>query len=197
MRMTAGEFIGLLNRQGIECRIHRGRIVLTGEECDMLNSLRAVLKGNPSFERRIVRHIEEATRMTAGEYLRECENAGVMLQIDTWGSDIDMAGGNERTRARLCNILTREPRLKAEVILHEAMKDPDLMYSIQERASIRWSNGYSDSLLSAVLCGITSTCEEIERGADGEIIMKPRQDWSAELARVIPPSAVRVKNGKE
>ena len=43
MKMTAGEFIGLLNRQGIECRIHRGRIVLTGEECDMLNSLRAVL----------------------------------------------------------------------------------------------------------------------------------------------------------
>ena len=114
MKMTAGEFIGLLNRQGIECRIHRGRIVLTGEECDMLNSLRAVLKGNPSFERRIVRHIEEATRMTAGEYLRECENAGVMLQIDTWGSDIDMAGGNERTRARLCNILTREPLLPTQ-----------------------------------------------------------------------------------
>ena len=163
----------------------------------MLNKLRAVLKDNPELAQGVKEHIQAESRLTAGEYMKECENAGVMLQIDTWGSDIDMAGGNERTRARLCNILAREPRLKAEVILHEAMKDPDLMYSIQERASIRWSNGYSDSLLSAVLCGITSTCEEIERGADGEIIMKPRQDWSAELARVIPPSAVRVKNGKE
>ena len=67
-------------------------------------------------------------------------------------------------------------------ILREAMKKPDLLDAIKERASIRWSNGLSDSLLSAVLCNLKPLNEKAERDSNGEIILKPKTDWEAEMA---------------
>ena len=72
---------------------------------------------------------------------------------------------------------------KVVEILRRAEKDSDLMDSIQERACIRWSEGYSDSLYMAVLSGITSTGETAERDNDGNIILKPKTDWEAEISK--------------
>ena len=72
---------------------------------------------------------------------------------------------------------------KVVEILRRAVKDSDLMDSIQERACIRWSEGYSDSLYMAVLSYITSTGETAERDNDGKIILKPKTDWEAEISK--------------
>lgn len=72
---------------------------------------------------------------------------------------------------------------KVAEILRQAVKTPDLMDEIQERACIRWSEGYSDSLFMAVLSGLTSTGEKAERDNDGNIILKPKTDWDAEMLK--------------
>ncbi len=72
---------------------------------------------------------------------------------------------------------------KVAEILRQAVNDSDLMDMIQERACIRWSEGYSDSLYMAVLSGITSTGETAERDNDGNIILKPKTDWEAEISK--------------
>ena len=95
-----------------------------------------------------------------------------------------MAGGSEKARARLPMILEKSPDLKARVVLFEARKTPALMDSIQERACIRWAEGYTDSLTSAVQCNYAETGETITRDNDGQIILKPRTEWDAELARL-------------
>ena len=70
---------------------------------------------------------------------------------------------------------------RARKILSDAVKDPGLMDSIQERACIRWSEGYSDSLLMAVLSGIAPAGEMTWCDAEAGIIVKPKTDWNAEL----------------
>lgn len=70
-------------------------------------------------------------------------------------------------------------------ILKKASKNPDLLESIKERASIRWSEGLSDSLYDAVLSNIQPVRERVERDAEGKIILKPVSDWEAELKKYI------------
>lgn len=72
---------------------------------------------------------------------------------------------------------------KIAEILRQAVKDSDLMDMIQERACIRWSEGYSDSLYMAVLSGLTSTGETTEWDNNGQIILKPKTDWEAEISK--------------
>ena len=72
---------------------------------------------------------------------------------------------------------------RAIAVLREAMKNPDLLDAIKERASIRWSNGLSDSLFSAVLCNLKPLNELAERDSEGNIILKPCSDWQEELKR--------------
>ena len=182
MRMTAGEFIGLVRRQGIKCDVHRGQMRLTGNGGDMLNKLRAVLKDNPELAQGVKEQIEGESLMTAGEFVRECANAGSVLQIDTWTYDISMAGVSEKAQRRLEKVLEKRPELKASVVLLKAMKDSALRDSIQERACIRWSEGYSDSLLMAVLSNYQPTGETVEKDANGQIILRPRSDIRDELA---------------
>ena len=184
MKMRADEFLGMLNKQGIKCSIRRGHVMLSGGNEEILRKLRRVLLSNPEFEGGLVRHIQQEAGLTAGEYLRECENAGISLQVNAMSYDIDMAGGSEKTRARLHKILDIDTRLKARVILFEAMKDSALMDSIKERASIRWENGLSDSLLLAVLCNLIEIDETEQRDANEHIILKPKTDWEAELSNL-------------
>lgn len=184
MKITASDFIGLVRRQGIKCDVHKGQLLLTGGESDMLNRLRAVLKDNPSLAQGVKEHIEDESLMTAREFLRECENAGIVSQIDAWTYDISMAGVSEKAQRRLGKVLEKRPELKAQVILLKAMKDTALMDSIQERACIRWSEGYSDSLYMAVLSNLTETGEEVKKDANRQIILRPRSDMRAELARL-------------
>ena len=72
---------------------------------------------------------------------------------------------------------------KVAEILRQAVKNPDLMENIQERACIRWSDGYSDSLYMAVLSSLTSTGETAEQDNDGQIILRPKTDWNAEISK--------------
>ena len=103
----------------------------------------------------------------------------------------------------------QSPQEKAGGILRRAVNDPDLLDAIQERACMRWEHGYSDSLMSAVLCDLTEIEEEREYtntpdekqaaflrrlGFAEEDIMNPKKcpsvwvkqtpktDWVAELA---------------
>ena len=70
---------------------------------------------------------------------------------------------------------------QAAEILRQALNDESLMDGIKERASIRWAEGYSDSLYMAVLSGITSTGEIVERDEYGNIILKSKTDWEKEI----------------
>ena len=60
---------------------------------------------------------------------------------------------------------------KVSEILRQAVKDSDLMDMIQERACIRWSDGYSDSLYMAVLSSLTSTGETVDKDNNGKTVL--------------------------
>lgn len=84
---------------------------------------------------------------------------------------ITFSGGSSLRKA-----LDELPELEAEMILREAVHNSDLMDVIQERACIRWAEGYSDSLYMAVLCNIKETGE----GRSEEL--NARTNWAAELS---------------
>ena len=73
------------------------------------------------------------------------------------------------------------PELEIELILREATSNPDLFDMVKERAAIRWSNGYGDSLYMAVMCNIKPTGETIQRNNNGQIILKPVSDTNPEI----------------
>lgn len=75
------------------------------------------------------------------------------------------------------------PELEAELILREAVHNQDLMDMVEERACIRWENGYSDRLYMAVLCNIAPTGEIAELDEDGHPIQRAKTDWEAEKGR--------------
>lgn len=77
--------------------------------------------------------------------------------------------------------LDEQPELETELILRETARNPDLLDLVKERAAIRWSNGYSDSLYMAALCNIKPTGETIERDKNGQIILKPVSDKNPEI----------------
>lgn len=74
------------------------------------------------------------------------------------------------------------PEQQAAAILRRAMNDRDLFDSIRERACIRWADGLSDSLFDAALCRFKRLNEKVERDSNGEIILKQKTDWHAELS---------------
>ena len=79
---------------------------------------------------------------------------------------------------------TVEAQEKATEILRQALTDEALMERIKERACVRWSEGYSDSLFMAVLCNFAPTGETAERDNDDNIILKPITDWESELSKL-------------
>lgn len=79
--------------------------------------------------------------------------------------------------------ISENPELEAELILRKAKTDSNLLDIITERASIRWCNGFSDSLLDAVLCNIRPLNEKAHHDEKGKIILRPRTDWEAELKK--------------
>ena len=85
---------------------------------------------------------------------------------------ITFSGGSSLRKA-----LDELPELEAEMILREAVHNPDLMDVIKERAYIRWSEGYSDSLYMAVLSNIVPTGEKSCKE------LKTKTDWDAELSK--------------
>ncbi len=110
----------------------------------------------------------------------------------------------------LLKALDEMPELEAELILREATCNPDLLDAIQERASIRWVEGASDSLYMAVLANFVDTGETIEYSDKPDtkqaaflrrmgvpeanimnkekcpsvwILLQPQTDWDAELRK--------------
>ncbi len=83
--------------------------------------------------------------------------------------------------AALRKALDDYPELEAELILRETAHNSDLYDMVKERAAIRWSNGYGDSLYMAVMCNIKPTGETIEREKNGQIILKPVSDENPEI----------------
>ena len=77
----------------------------------------------------------------------------------------------------------KEAQAEAERIMRQVVKDADLLEGIEERASIQWEQGLSDSLYQTVLRRLMECNEKIERDAEGRPILKPITDWEAELEK--------------
>ena len=102
----------------------------------------------------------EAPKLTPALYLQEIEKRGISKSVKD--GRLRLSGGIDKECEQYMNILAVNPELEAKLILHEAMRNPDLLDEIQERACIRWSDGYSDSLYMAVLSGLIDTGEQRE-----------------------------------
>ena len=101
---------------------------------------------------------EEA--ISVKEYLHELAISGLTYSVE-WGR-VKLMGDDEKVLMRCRGILSKRPDLEARLILHEAVRNVDLLAEIYERASIRWVEGYSDSLYDAVLCNIVEREEPLE-----------------------------------
>lgn len=69
-------------------------------------------------------------------------------------------------------------REQAKQILFKALNDINLLDDITERACTRWADGYSDSLLNAVLCNMGVSTDE--RGEE----LKPKTNWLEEIRKI-------------
>ena len=121
----------------------------------------------------------------AGYLVRECFemlNGKTELFYSLCGNDESRYSYWQRRKAKKTEQL-RALNPQVIKILREATHNPDLLESIKERASIRWSDGLSDSLYEAVLCNIEPIEEKPERDAGGKIILRPCTDWDMELKK--------------
>ena len=183
MRLTAQQFLDMLNNEGITCSVHGSHIALNGTDTKLIATLYEMLDKSPEFEAGIIRHVNTHKGMSLQEYQLALESAGVRISLEGLYT-LNFTGGKDKARIRLMSILDGNSYLKAAVILSMAMKDSDLLDMIQERACIRWENGYSDSLLMAVLSGIAATGETVKRDDGGQILLKPKTDWERELSNL-------------
>lgn len=183
MKLTADKFLELLNDKGITYTVQGGQLLFTGSDTELIASLYELLEKNTSFEAATIQRINVKQGISLKDYRLALESAGVKCELADLRS-LKFTGGKAKTRERLIGILEDNSRLKASVILSLAMKNPDLMDLIQERACIRWENGYSDSLLMAVLCNIAPTGETVKRNEAGEILLRQKTDWNTELSNL-------------
>ena len=181
MKLTADRFLRLLENRGIEYAIQSGHLMLMGTETNLITRLNNLLDTNAEFEAGITQYINRSHCMTLKEFQLALEGAGIRAELSDLHT-LKLHGGKDKTRNRLMDILERNSLLKAAVSLSLAVKNSELLDAIQERACIRWESGYSDSLLMAVLSGIALTGETIQRDNDGEIVLRPKTDWNAELS---------------
>ena len=116
-----------------------------------------------------------AVNVRPAQFVQKLLDAGVTCSVE-WGR-LRMAGGASQERELYMEILRSNPDLEARIILRVAMTDSDLMDAIKERACIRWTEGYSDSLYSAVMCNIM----EMEEPPCEWRSENPKTDWEAEI----------------
>lgn len=183
MKLTVKNFLKLLNDKGISCTVQNENILFSEGDTNLINNLYVLLDKNPDLEAAVIQHINIQHELSLKEFMTDSEGAGVQIElVDAF--TLTFTGGKDRTRKRIAGILERNSRLKAAVILSIAAKNSNFLDVIQEYACRRWSDGYSDSLLMAVLANISRTHETIERDADGEPILKPKTDWNAEISHL-------------
>ena len=66
-----------------------------------------------------------------------------------------LSGGDKHARKYYSELIEASPELEADLILELAKHDKDLMFEIEERASIRFADGLPGDLRSAVICNFT------------------------------------------
>lgn len=183
MRLTAEKFFELLNDKGITYSAPGECLFLNGTDTELINKLYELIDKSPDFEADIVHSIHKKSGMSLKSFHFGLKKHGIRVELDGL-SNLNFTGGKDSTREYFSGILEGNNYLKAAVILSQVVNDSDLFDLIQERACIRWAEGYSDSLLMAVLSGIALTGETIKRDADGQIILKPKTDWNAEISNL-------------
>ena len=169
--MTPKRFLELMEAEGCTVRVHKERVKVEGGAERLIRRAGEFLANHPDFEAAVIALLDS---MTVAEYLQELHDTGLNYHVE--GGRVILSGGTVKARDRCTSILSRQPDLEAKLILMRAVNDPELMDSIQERACIRWSDGYSDSLMSAVLFNITPLNEV--RSTE----LLPRSDLIAELS---------------
>ena len=146
------------------------------------------------------------------EFLRELDRYGITYSLSKtlFIPRVELHGGYAEGLKKCRAILAANPEIEAWIILHEATKNDTLLDVIQERASIRWSEGLSDSLYLAVLGNFSATTDTVEYTdkpdaeqvawarsvgiAEADIMnrekypcawikLKPTTDWDAELEK--------------
>ncbi len=177
MKMTVNEYINALHSMGVDISVHDDVISLTGQDKEVINRLYDVLNNSPDFKAKLIQYLKTFTKMSCKEFMQELNNTGVELSISFSAFDIKLnfTGGSNKARLRLEGILTADKCLKAKVILSQAMNKTDLMDIIQERACIRYADGYSDSLIMAVMSYFAPTGEKEHKE------LRPQTDWEKEL----------------
>lgn len=169
--MTPKRFLELMQAEGLTVSVQKQHVVLEGNNATLIRRGYAFLTAHHDFEAAVIKLMDA---MTLSEYLHELQVTGLNYHVEN--GRVILKDGTEKARSRCTAILEQQPELEARLILMRALNDSDLLDAIQERACIRWSNGYSDSLISAVLCNITTTDEVRSK----ELL--PRSDWTAELS---------------
>ncbi|MBQ9628342.1 MAG: hypothetical protein IJR43_03645 [Synergistaceae bacterium] len=183
MKLTAENFLNLLSDRGVRYSIQANDICLIHDDSELIKKIYALIDSKPEFKAAVIQHINIQHGLSLKEFMTDAEGAGVHIElVDTF--TLTFRGGKDTAQKRIAGILERNRRLKAVVILSLAAKNIDFLDVIQECACRRWSDGYTDSLLMAVLCNLTRTGETIERDADGQIILKPKTDWDAEISHL-------------
>ena len=183
MKLTVEIFLNMLKNENISYTVQGNNIFFKDGDKEKIKKLYALIDSKPEIEAAVIQHLNLKHSISLKEFLTDSEGAGVHIElVDAF--TLIFTGGKDTAQKRLAGILERNIRLKATVILSLAVKNQNFLDVIQECACRRWSDGYSDSLLMAVLCNITRTHETIERDANGEPILKPKTDWDAEISHL-------------
>ena len=179
MKMTVNEYINALHSMGVDISVHDDVISLTGQDKEVINRLYDVLTNSPDFKKAIINRLRTYSKLSCKDFLQEFENTGVKMSVEFSGFELDLnfTDGKEKARSRLMNLLNNDKMLKAKIILSQAMNNPDLMDAIQERACIRYADGYSDSLIIAVMSYFAPTGEKEHKE------LRPQTDWTKELKK--------------
>lgn len=183
MKITAESFVEMLKDNGITCSINEEHVMLNGGDKKLLTKLYELLDTKPEFKSGVIRYLNSQSNMSLDEYLTALEGAGVKIELDTW-FELHFTGSKEKARLRFINILETDNRLKACVMLSLAVRDKNLLDMVKERACIRWENGYSDSLVMALMSSFAVTGEVEKRDDNGQIILQPKTDWENEIANL-------------
>ena len=180
MKLTVENFLTLLKDKGINYTVQGNAIFFMHNDSDLIKKIYALINSKSNFEAAVIQHIYSQHRISLKDFMLDAEGAGVHIElVDTY--TLNFTGGKAQSRERLAGILERDTRLKAAVILSLAVKNSDYLFAIQECACNRWADGYSDSLLMAVLANLTHTGETITRDVNGKPVQKPKTDWDKEI----------------
>lgn len=137
---------------------------------ELMAALFSPTKDKPSLKRP-QEFMKELSRY--GLSYRLSDSIGIP-RVELYGSD---AEGLKKYRA----LLAANPEIEAWLILHEAVKNDNLLEAIKERASIQSEQGLSDSLYQTVLRRLRGTNEQIERDVNDKL--KSPTNWEAELEK--------------